>query len=68
MSAVQKPGSWSSANDSMEVPRFELWRQDDNANEFLVQTFSCRQEAMQKMGRLALGGHKQLYWIKSRWC
>ncbi|MDF2177022.1 hypothetical protein P2G88_01990 [Aliiglaciecola sp. CAU 1673] len=66
MSVVQEPWNRPLEIETPDLPQFELWRQDDNANEFLIQTFHCRQEALLKMGRLAMGGHKQLYWIKSR--
>lgn len=52
--------------DDRPAPRYQLWRQDDNGNEFLVARFDCRGDAERE--RLASGGHKQLYWIKVAPC
>lgn len=43
---------------------FEVWRLDDNGNEFLVDTFDDRESAEKKVAELAAGGHKQTYWVK----
>lgn len=53
------PGANSNSGES-----FELWRQDDNGNEFLVSKFSCRHEAQLLRKRLERRGHKQHYWVK----
>jgi hypothetical protein len=45
---------------------FELWRQDDNGNRFLVGSFSDRSGAEERMGELTRIPHKQLYWIAER--
>jgi len=42
---------------------FELWRQDDNGNEFLISTFRSRDEADKARLRLEAKGHKQHYWV-----
>lgn len=54
------------ANDlsSAAQATFELWRLDDNANEFLVAKFTERTSAELKLREMAAGGHKQTYWIK----
>lgn len=44
---------------------FEVWRVDDNGNEFLVATFDDQKLAEQRVAELAEGGHKQMYWIKT---
>jgi len=51
-----------------EVPanaatRYQVWRQDDNGNVFLVASFDCRVDAEREIAGLAGGGHKQSYWI-----
>lgn len=51
-----------SVNDAQSV--FELWRLDDNANDFLVDTFNDRASADAKLREMSAGGHKQTYWIK----
>ncbi len=42
---------------------FELWRQDDNGNRFLVGTFAERAAAEARMAELTRVVHKQTYWI-----
>ncbi len=43
--------------------RFELWRQDDNGNRFLIDIFDDRQSAGKRLAELARHPHKQMYWI-----
>jgi hypothetical protein len=43
---------------------FELWRQDDNGNYFLVGAFPDRAGAEQRLAELTRNQHKQIYWIK----
>jgi hypothetical protein len=43
---------------------FELWRQDDNGNRFLVGAFPDRAGAEQRIAELTRNPHKQTYWIK----
>ncbi len=43
---------------------FEIWRLDDNGNEFLVDTFDDRGSSERRIAELAAGGHKQMYWLK----
>ena len=50
---------------SSETP-FEIWRQDDNGNEFLVTAFPRELEARLYRKQLERRGHKQHYWVKSR--
>ncbi|GLI38944.1 hypothetical protein KI811_05205 [Geobacter hydrogenophilus] len=42
---------------------FELWRQDDNGNRFLVGTFDDRAAAERQLTALTRVQHKQIYWI-----
>ena len=46
--------------------RFELWRQDDNGNRFLVASFPDRGIAEERLNELARALHKQIYWITER--
>ena len=46
--------------------RFELWRQDDNANRFLVGSFPTRAAAEERLAELTRTLHKQTYWIAER--
>jgi len=43
----------------------ELWRRDDNGNEFLIERFFDRASAEQACERFTRAGHKQLYWLKT---
>ncbi len=42
---------------------FELWRLDDNGNEFLVGRYPDRASAEARLKELSRGGHKQTYWV-----
>ena len=42
---------------------FELWRQDDNGNRFLVGTWPDRDSAETRLEELTRQLHKQTYWI-----
>jgi len=42
---------------------WQLWRQDDNGNRFLVGGFATREQAELRMAGLSSGLHKQIYWI-----
>ena len=43
---------------------YELWRQDDNGNKYLIQIMPCRAEATRLMEKLSAQLHKQIYWIE----
>ncbi|RNC72606.1 MAG: hypothetical protein ED859_01190 [Desulfuromonadales bacterium] len=45
---------------------FELWRQDDNGNRFLVGTFTSHDAAERRQATLTRCQHKQIYWIAER--
>jgi len=45
---------------------YELWRQDDNGNHFLVGTFANRAAAEQRLAELTRVPHKQTYWITEK--
>ena len=47
-----------------EKQGFQVWRQDDNGHQFLIETCASRQEAEELIARLSAGFHKQTYWIK----
>lgn len=47
-------------------PPWELWRQDDNGNRFLVSRFSRPEQAEACLQRLKRSPHKQWYWIRRR--
>ncbi|GIL81397.1 hypothetical protein Vretimale_1041, partial [Volvox reticuliferus] len=45
---------------------YDLYRIDDNANEFLMYTFMYREQAEQMLTAFESRGHKQVYFIRSR--
>ena len=42
---------------------YELWREDDNGNRFLVDSFADRAAAEERLRELERTPHKQTYWI-----
>ena len=42
---------------------FELWRQDDNGQRFLVGRYPTRHDAERRLEDLTRTLHKQTYWI-----
>lgn len=44
--------------------RHALFREDDNGARFLIDTFASRAEAENRAAELALGGHKQHYFVE----
>jgi len=44
---------------------WELWRQDDNGNCFLVGRYGRRSAAEAKLAELSRVLHKQTYWISA---
>lgn len=43
---------------------WEVWRQDDNGNKFLVGTFPAKNLAEERLAELTRCLHKQTYWIR----
>lgn len=46
------------------LQRHELWRQDDNGNQALIEVLPCRADANAKVTMYTDRGHKQMYWCK----
>lgn len=46
-----------------ETGGWQLWRQDEHGNRFLVGDFRMREPAQQRMAELTRKPHKQTYWI-----
>lgn len=42
---------------------FELWRQDDNGQRFLIGRYADLDEARRRLAELTRSQHKQMYWI-----
>jgi hypothetical protein len=49
----------------IELMTWQVWRQDDNGNRFLVGSFPARELADQRIAELTHGHHKQSYWIST---
>lgn len=49
---------------SVHFTPHELWRQDDNGNQVLIETCPCRADALQKARIFTDRGHRQLYWAQ----
>lgn len=49
-----------------KVFSFDLWRQDDNGNRFLVDSFAERADAESRLAELTRLLHKQTYWITEK--
>ncbi|HOP40930.1 MAG TPA: hypothetical protein PLI53_07795 [Geobacteraceae bacterium] len=45
---------------------YEIWRQDDNGNRFVVGVRPDRVSAERRIAELSRCVHKQLYWIEQR--
>lgn len=45
---------------------YEIWRQDDNGNRFLVDTCPDGPSAERRIIELTRCIHKQMYWIEQR--
>ena len=44
---------------------WELWRQDDNGNRFLIGRFDSARAAEAEQRRFEVLGHKQTYWVQA---
>jgi hypothetical protein len=45
---------------------WELWRQDDNGNRFVITRFHSAEAAEAEQRRFEALGHKQTYWVQRR--
>ncbi|HIB64861.1 MAG TPA: hypothetical protein EYO33_07080 [Phycisphaerales bacterium] len=45
---------------------YQLWRQDDNGNEFMIETFLSENEAEEAKKEFEAKGHKQMYWVREQ--
>jgi hypothetical protein len=54
--------SWYSPKIEFEL--HELWRQDDNGHKFLIETFTCRADAVKAIKEFEPRLHKQTYWVE----
>ncbi|MBY0547796.1 MAG: hypothetical protein K2W95_10910 [Candidatus Obscuribacterales bacterium] len=54
--------SW--INPELALVPYEIWRQDDNGQAFVIRTARCRADAARMVRRLESSPHKQMYWIR----
>lgn len=45
---------------------YQVWRQDDNGNQFVVESDLTREDAQKLAFELEARGHKQVYWVKEQ--
>ena len=45
-------------------PLYELWREDDNANRYMMEQFYIKNAAQKKCDEFLARAHKQDYWVK----
>ena len=57
-------GDLSWHHKSVHFTPHDLWRQDDNGNQVLIETCPCRADALQKARIFTERGHRQLYWAQ----
>jgi predicted secreted protein len=44
--------------------RWQLKRQDDNGNQYVMGTFGLKEQAEDRMAHYQNKGHKQTYWVE----
>lgn len=57
----------TSERDAHDVPwgAWELWRQDDNGNRFVIGRFATAAAAEAEQRRFEALAHKQTYWVQA---
>jgi hypothetical protein len=48
----------------VDASGWELWRQDDNGNRFVIRRFDSAEAAAAEQRRFEALGHKQTYWVQ----
>lgn len=56
--------SLAHVDESVKLLEHELWRQDDNGNQVLIETTCCLADAIYKVNEFTARGHRQLYWAR----
>jgi hypothetical protein len=51
--------------DDVKLVPYELIRQDDHGNQFVVGVYRCRADATAEQRKLAARRHKQEYWVRA---
>ncbi|MDC0744586.1 hypothetical protein [Polyangium mundeleinium] len=50
--------------DHAQLPRWSLWRQDDNGQRYEMSTFLSYSRAVRACAAFDARGHKQMYWVR----
>jgi hypothetical protein len=50
-------------HEAINLARYDVWRQDDNGNKYVVSADICRPDAIKLQRQLESSKHKQTYWI-----
>jgi hypothetical protein len=53
-----------SAEESSNIPKWTVWRQDGNGNRYIVEHHTQRAVAETQAAEMEARGHKQLYWVE----
>lgn len=56
--------SLSQIDEPVRLLDHELWRQDDNGNQVLIETICCLADALYKVNEFTARSHRQLYWAR----
>lgn len=62
---VAKPVEHAEGSCCSHGKKFEVWRQDDNGNKFLVDKHETHEAAEASVKTLTDRGHKQTYWVET---
>lgn len=70
VSCIQVIFSPSGTLEPMSQPKpseiYQIYRQDDSGNRYLMQSFATREEAEAAQRLYESRGHKQMYWVESK--
>lgn len=53
-----------SARENQEIPKWTVWRQDDNGNRYIVAHHVEQTVAVAQAAEMEARGHKQIYWVE----
>jgi hypothetical protein len=53
-----------SAQGIPDIPKWTVWRQDDNGRRYIVEHHADQADAESQAAEMEARGHKQLYWVE----
>ncbi|GIH07572.1 hypothetical protein Rhe02_56390 [Rhizocola hellebori] len=53
-----------STQENRDIPKWTVWRQDDNGNRYIVAHHAEQAVALTQAAEMEARGHKQLYWVE----